>query len=266
MQYAWLMTKAKTENMYKTAYEKLAETHQFCADWLHERESSFATYLLLGRRGIVTSNPVEQFNNTIREARSAPISDALLMLLNQIAEQTVHRKNLGKKWKEQGHIFVPKVVERYQANLADGLTRQVILRQHDLSASSIVIGDVCKPGPVPDVNSMLTVQVNVNNGMICCGCNFTKEYGIPCLHAIALIHAIGLNSFDPLFFDVGLTVEAYIKEYNYSPVPLGMIKIHQRNTKVIEPDHRIVKAGRPKKIARITGSGVRICELCCMLF
>ena len=102
MQYAWLMTKAKTENMYKTAYEKLAETHQFCADWLLEREHSFATYLLLGRRGIVTSNPVEQFNNTIREARSAPISDALLMLLNQIAEQTVHRKNLGKKWKEQG--------------------------------------------------------------------------------------------------------------------------------------------------------------------
>ena len=77
-----------------------------------------------------------------------------------------------------------------------------------------------------------------------------------------MIHAIGLNSFDPLFFDVGLTVEACIKEYNYSPVPHGMIKIHQNNTKVIEPDHRLVKVGRPKKKARIIGSGVRVCQGC----
>ena len=104
--------------------------------------------------------------------------------------------------------------------------------------------------------------LNFYNGLICCGCNFTKEYGIPCLHAIALIHVIGLNSFDPLVFDVGLTVEACIKEYNYSPVPLGMIKIHQNNTKVLEPDHRLVKVGRPKKKARIIACGVRVCQGC----
>ena len=67
-------------------------------------------------------------------------------------------------------------MERYEANLAHGLTRQVILRQHDLSISSIVMGDVCKPDPIPDVNSMLTAQ-DANNGLIC--------YGIPDLHAIA---------------------------------------------------------------------------------
>ena len=38
-----------------------------------------------------------------------------------------------------------------------------------------------------------------------------------------------------------------IKEYNYSPIQLEMVKIHEDNTKVIEPDHRIVKAGRTKK-------------------
>ena len=90
-------------------------------------------------------------------------------------------------------------MERYEAYLADGLTRQVILHQHDLFASSIVVGDICKPGPIPDIKSMLTVQVNINNGIICCGCKFMTEYGITCLHAIALIYAIGLNSFDLLF-------------------------------------------------------------------
>ena len=49
-----------------------------------ERERTFTAYLVFGRRGIVTSNSVEQHNNTILEARCAPIPDALLMLLNKL--------------------------------------------------------------------------------------------------------------------------------------------------------------------------------------
>ena len=94
------MAKARTEQRYKIAYEELIQTHEFCAKWLDARKQTFASYLLPGRRGIVTTNPVEQFNRTMLEARQAPIADALLMLLNKSGEQTNDRLRLGKKWKD----------------------------------------------------------------------------------------------------------------------------------------------------------------------
>jgi len=148
------------------------------------------------------------------------------------------------KWKNNGLNFVPTVQSTYEANLADGLTRQVIIRQCNLPLSPIVLGDVCKPGPVPDVNSILKVKIDTNSGNIEWRCNFEGEYCIPCLHAIALIHAVGLNTAEPLWFDSGLTVDSYINEYDASPVSLGNIKLHRGNTTIIEPDHRIVKSGR----------------------
>ena len=86
------MAKARTEESYNAAYESFKGKHRYCADWLHYLKGMFASYLLVGRRGIVTTNAVEQFNNVMLEAREAPISDALLMLMNESAEQTVCRK------------------------------------------------------------------------------------------------------------------------------------------------------------------------------
>lgn len=256
------MAKAKSEFVYNNALTKLKATHLFCATWLDDRKYQFASHILRGRRGIVTTNPVEQFNNTMLQARAAPISDALLMLINKMGSQAVVRKNQGMKWKNDGLNFVPTVQSSYEANLADGLTRQVIIRQCNLSFSPIVVGDVCKPGPVPDINSMLKVEIRTDSGKIKCGCNFRVEHGIPCLHAIALIHAVGLNSAEPLWFDSGLTVDSYINEYDASPISLGNIKLHSSNTTIIEPDHRIVKCGRPKKKKRVVTTGTRFCPGC----
>ena len=132
--------------------------------------------------------------------------------------QAVVRKKQGMKWKNDGLNFVPTVQSTYEANLADGLTRKVIFRQCNLPFFPIIIGDVCKHGPMPDVNSTLKVKVNTNSGNIECGCNFRSEHSIPCLYAIALIHAVGLNSAEPLWLDSGLTIDSYINKYNASPV------------------------------------------------
>ena len=85
---AWKMAKARTEEMYNLAFEALKETHRFCAEWLNSRKDMFASYILIERRNIVTTNPVEQFNNTMLEARESPISDALLMLMKKSAQAT----------------------------------------------------------------------------------------------------------------------------------------------------------------------------------
>ena len=55
---AWKMAKARTKESYNAAYESLKETHRYCADWLHDLKGMFASYLLIGRRGIVTTNVV----------------------------------------------------------------------------------------------------------------------------------------------------------------------------------------------------------------
>ena len=77
--------------------------------------------------------------------------------------QAVVRKKQGMKWKNDGLNFVPTVQSTYEAHLADGLTRQVIIRQCNFPFSPIILGDVCKPGPVPDANSMLKVNINTNS-------------------------------------------------------------------------------------------------------
>ena len=120
------MAKARTEESYNDAYESLKETHHYCADWLHNLRGMFASYLLVGRRGIVTTNAVEQFNNVMLEVRESPISDALLMLMNKSAEQTVRRKQQGMKWKEEGLKIVPCAQEMYMTNLTEGLMRHTV--------------------------------------------------------------------------------------------------------------------------------------------
>jgi len=88
---AWKMAKARTSAQYWLAYKDLYIANQYCAEWLHARREMFASYILLVRRSIVTTNPVEQFNRVMLEARGAPITEALLMLLCKIGKTTVER-------------------------------------------------------------------------------------------------------------------------------------------------------------------------------
>jgi len=60
------MAKARTEALYCRAYQNLYVTNQYCAEWLHARRKMFASFILIGRRGIVTTNPVEQFNRVFK--------------------------------------------------------------------------------------------------------------------------------------------------------------------------------------------------------
>ena len=114
----------------------------------------FASYLLVGRKGIVTTNAVEQFNNVMLEAREAPISHALLMLMNKSAEQTVRRKQQGMKWKEEGLKIVPRAKETYLTNLTKGLMRQTIVIKHPSDNDPLAQVDVSS-GSVLNVNSTM---------------------------------------------------------------------------------------------------------------
>ena len=258
------MAKARTEESYNDAYESLKETHRYCADWLHNLRGMFASYLLVGRRGIVTTNAVEQFNNVMLEARESPISDALLMLMNKSAKQTVRRKQQGMKWKEQGLKIVPHAQETYTANLTEGLMRQTTvlkypsendpLAQVDVSSGSVLNAN--------SANSTLLITLNILTGGIVCRCRFREEWGVRCVHAVAAIRAIGHNSADLLWFDKGLSIDSYIREYSAIPVSMSCIKLLKTNIRKLQPDHRIVKAGRPRKKKRIEPDSKRVCPGC----
>lgn len=256
------MAKATTELRYKIALEELKKTHVFCASWLDARKHTFASYLLPGRRGIVTTNPVEQYNRTMLEARQAPIADALLMLLNKTGEQTSERLRQGKKWKDDGRSIVPKAMEIFQHNLTKGSTRQSVVLQNPTAAVPIAKVDVSLSSYIVNVNATLTVVLDTSNGTIECGCKFREEMGIPCIHAVAAIQAINLCPADTIWFDPKLTVDNYIKEYSAIPVSMGCIKITNQNVKKMEPNHRIVKMGRPKKKKRVERKQSRTCFGC----
>ena len=210
------MAKARTEEM---SYEDLKETHNFCAEWLYHRKDMFASYIFIGRRNIVTTNPVEQFNNTMLEARESPISNALIMLMNKSVQLTADRKQQCMKWRDEGMKIVPTANDDFHSNLTKGRTRDVIVQKCPSPNNPLATVDV-SCGPL-NVNSMLTVTVNISTGKIVCGCWYREEIGIPCVHAIAALRAIGENSADQNWFDTGLTVEAYISEYVTQPVSMG---------------------------------------------
>ena len=258
---AWKMAKARTEESYNAAYESLKETHHYCADWLHDLKGMFASYLLIGRRGIVTTNAVEQFNNVMLEARESPISDALLMLMNKSAEQTVHRKQQGMKWKEEGLKIVPHAQETYMTNLTEGLMRQTVVIKYPSENDPLAQVDVSS-GSVLNVNSTTLVTLNILTGGIVCDCRFHEEWGVPCVHAVAAIRAIDQNSADLLWFDNGLSIDSYIREYSATPVSMSCIKLLKTNIRKLQPDHRIVKAGRPRKKKRIEAVSKRVCPGC----
>ena len=109
---------------------------------------------------------------------------------------------------------------------------------------------------------MLTVTFDISTGKISCGCGFYEEMGIPCAHAIAAIRAVGGNAADPIWFDKGLSVESYICEYAAQPVSMGCIKLLSSTVVEMQPPHRIVKAGRPKKKKRFTYDAKRQCVGC----
>ena len=254
------MAKARTEENYNMAYEGLQETNLFCAEWLNHRKEMFASFILIGRRGIVTTNPVEQFNNVMLEARESPITDALLMLMNKIADLTVERKQQGMRWRDDGMLVVPSANEAFQTNLTEGLRRNVSVRKYPSPTDPVAIADVSCG--LLNVNTMLTVTVNISTGKIVCGCRYREEMGIPCVHAIAAISAIDKNAVDPIWFDEGLTVNEYISEYAAPPVSMGCIKILPSTIVKMHPDHRIVKGGRPKKKKHFTPESKRQCVGC----
>ena len=83
-----------------------------------------------------------------------------------------------------------------------------------------------------------------------------------CIHAVAAICAINLCPADTIWFDPKLTVDNYLKEYSAVPVSMGCIKITEETVKKMEPDHRIVKLGRPTKKKRVERKQRRTCFGC----
>ena len=127
---AWKMAKAQTEALYCRAYQDLYVTNQYCAEWLHARRKMFASFILIGRRGIVTTNSVEQFNRVMLEARESPITDALLILLKKIDNTIVARYEQGKKWRDNAVKIVPTAGKVFENNLRLALTKHVAVKKY----------------------------------------------------------------------------------------------------------------------------------------
>ena len=82
------------------------------------------------------------------------------------------------------------------------------------------------------------------------------------MHAVAAIRAIDHNSIDLKWFDEGLSIDSYIREYSAVPVSMSCIKVLKTNIRNLQPDHHIVKAGRPRKKKRIDPDSKRVCPGC----
>jgi len=124
------MAKARTEALYCRAYQDLYVTNQYCAEWLHARRKMFASFILIGRRGIVTTNSVEQFNRVMLESRESPITDALLIFLNKIGNTTVARYEQGKEWRDNVVKIVPTAGKVFENNLRLALTKHMAVKKY----------------------------------------------------------------------------------------------------------------------------------------
>ena len=237
------IAKARTKETYLLRLALLREVKEKAADWIDERREQFATYCFLdrGKRrfGKVTSNGVENLNGIILGLREKPIYDLTLGLLTRSIVQQHKRVQEGKAWQTSGQELVEHADCMRVSTMSHARTRRVVVTFQE--------GDLYKAlvsHRGSDSRSTVTVEVNAITYQICCPCDWTREMGAPCVHAMALIINKSLEPSDKRWYDNIYHTSTYCRMYAMEPPDLSSVN-RLTVTDIIPPEHKRT-TGRPK--------------------
>ncbi|PPR96859.1 hypothetical protein GOBAR_AA23815 [Gossypium barbadense] len=180
---------------------------------------------------MLVNNLFESFNKMILEARGKPIQTMMKTIRTKIMLLIVKKKEEADKWKG---ILCPKIKKKLDVNIKDSLR----------CVPSHVGGDKyqveCGPG------SQHVVDL-VQNSYSCRNWDLT---GIPCMHALAVIHV--KNEFPETYVQTWYTKQTQLQIYSnfVSPVRGPKQWVSLSNMLPILPPPLRRPPGRPTKVRR----------------
>ncbi|KAG8502941.1 hypothetical protein CXB51_000733 [Gossypium anomalum] len=168
----WKATRASTTREFDDAMDKLRKTNQHAYDWLKEKNPthwSRSHFSIRSHSDMLVNNLSESFNKMILEARGKPILTMMETIRTKIMLLIVKKKEEAEKWKG---MLCPKIKKKVDLNIKDSL------RCVPSHAGGDKYQVECGPG------SQHVVDLVENS----CSCRNWDLTGIPCMHALAVIH------------------------------------------------------------------------------
>ncbi|PPS10099.1 hypothetical protein GOBAR_AA10538 [Gossypium barbadense] len=152
--------------------DELRKTKQHAYDWLKKKNPthwSRSHFSIRSHSDMLVNNLSESFNKMILEARGKPILTMMEIVRTKIMLLIVKKKEEADKWKG---ILCPKIKKKLDVNIKDSLR--------------------CVPshagGDKYQVECGLGSQHVMDLVQNSCSCKNWHLTGIPCIHALAVIH------------------------------------------------------------------------------
>ncbi|KAK5832602.1 hypothetical protein PVK06_016404 [Gossypium arboreum] len=168
----WKAARASTTREFDDAIDELRKTNHHAYDWLKKKNPAHWSMSHLSIRShsdMLVNNLSESFNKMMLEARGKPILTMMETVRTKIMLLIVKKKEEADKWKG---TLGPNIKKKLDVNIKDSLRR----------VPSHAGGDKyqveCGPG------SQHVVDLVQNS----CSCRNWDLTGIPCMHALAVIH------------------------------------------------------------------------------
>ncbi|KAK5832802.1 hypothetical protein PVK06_016605 [Gossypium arboreum] len=152
--------------------DELRKTNQHAYDWLKEKNPTHwlrSHFSIRSHSDMLVNNLSESFNKMIVEAREKPILTMMETIRTKIMLLIIKKKEEADKWKG---MLCPKIKKKLDVNIKDSLG----------CVSSHAGGD--KYWVECGLGSQHVVDL-VENSYTCRNWDLT---GIPCMHALAVIH------------------------------------------------------------------------------
>ncbi|KAG8488109.1 hypothetical protein CXB51_018508 [Gossypium anomalum] len=230
----WKAARASITREFDDAMDERRKTNHHAYDWLKKKipaHRSRSHFSIRSHSDILVNNLSESFNKMILEARGKPILTMIETVRTKIMLLIVKKKEEADKWKG---TLCPKIMKKLDVNIKDSLR---FVPSH---AGEDKYQVECGPG------SQHVVDLVQNS----CSCRNWDLTGIPCMHALAVIHV--KNEFPETYVQTWHTKQTQIQIYSnfVSPVRGPKQRASLPNTLPILPPPLRRPPGRPTKVRR----------------
>jgi hypothetical protein len=258
------LAQSRTQDLYRERLQVVRAKSPQAADWLDERCRQFVSFHFLqegkNRHGKVTSNAAENINSALLPMRSEGILFLTSKIVNWMLTKAHKREIMAGKWVLEHQLLTDYALKEHTKTMNEAAKRTVtILNYRDDWWEAQVSASPLRP-----TSSAVVMHVKVNPITFAtdCPCLYYNEYGMPCIHVMALILHRDLSPNDVRWYDTRFQAIKLQEMYtNQAGLSLnltthgGKLKVNE----LIPPDYRTT-AGRPKT-KRYTSSSVR--PRCC---
>ncbi|KAH1130372.1 hypothetical protein J1N35_001750 [Gossypium stocksii] len=230
----WKAARASTIREFDDVMDELRNTNQHAYDWLKEKNPthwSRSHFSFRSHSDMLVNNLSESFNKIILEARGKPILTMMETIRTKIMLLIVKKKEEADKWKG---MLCPKIKKKVDANIKDSL------RCVPSHAGGDKYQVECGPG------SQHVVDLVEKS----CSCRNWDLTGIPCMHALAVIHH--KDEFPETYLQTCYTKQTQLQIYSnfVSPVRGPKQWTSLSNMLPILPPPLRRPPGRPTKVRR----------------